>query len=362
MERFRKLGKCISAHQHGVWSVSGLDASIHGNRQDFITGGADGQIRTWRLLEGGPNDNEINKNHPDHVNGKDFEDIKKANEQDIALGSDSPCVPVHTLSGHALAVVNVAVAKEGTIAASTSLDGTLKIWDLARPIQEPRSISLEVTECWGVALSTTGEAMVSCGAGGSVQVFDTKMGLSEQSMSIERKKKEGDHFRVEKPMAMCVALSPDDRHVAVGASDGNITIFDVHTGKVVCNSFPPHAASIRSLMYIPSERGKLVTASDDQLVNFYDVDAAQITGTCRGHAGHVLCVTASPDGQHITSGGTDNTVRVWDRMSKQCLFKSMEHKESVWGVAYCSQGKLILSVSDDASIGVIDSTHAKSVL
>ena len=34
--------------------------------------------------------------------------------------------------------------------------------------------------------------------------------------------------------------------------------------------------------------------------------------TLRGHSGSVYSVAFSPDGKHIVSGATDNTVKVWD--------------------------------------------------
>lgn len=346
MERFRKLGRHPRAHRNGTWAVSPLNLHTDLGTHRFVTGGADGIIRTWSLPESGQTPKESDTHDPQPVD----------NDSKI-------CSSLLTLEAHALAVVDVAVSADGTVAASTSLDGVLKIWDLTKGVsQEPRTISMDVTEAWGVAMSSKGDILVSCGVAGNVQVIDVKMGVSEQTMCVERKTKDTEHARVEKPMALSVALNYDDTRAVVGAHDGSVTLFDIETGKVLINSLPTHGGPVRSLAYIPSEPTSVVTASDDQLANFYDLDAAQVTGSCRGHSGHVLCVDVAPDGKHIVTGGADRTVRVWDRVTKESLFKYREHEESVWDVAYTMAGKRIVSVSDDESIGIIDSTHAHSVI
>ncbi|PKU34258.1 wd repeat-containing protein 18 [Limosa lapponica baueri] len=49
----------------------------------------------------------------------------------------------------------------------------------------------------------------------------------------------------------------------------------------------------------------------------------------KGHRNQVTCLSVSTDGSLLLSGSHDETVRLWDIQSKQCL-KTMNHKVSRW--------------------------------
>src|SRR4029077_12939648 len=53
------------------------------------------------------------------------------------------------------------------------------------------------------------------------------------------------------------------------------------------------------------------------------------TLTLDGHAGAVLSVAFSPDGQRLASGSGDKTVRIWDSATGQELFALKGHNDLV---------------------------------
>ena len=64
-----------------------------------------------------------------------------------------------------------------------------------------------------------------------------------------------------------IAYSPDGSHLAIGAGDGTVRIWDLESGE---------------------------------------------SHVLQGHAGGVNGVAYSPDGSHLTSAADDRTVRIWD--------------------------------------------------
>jgi len=58
-----------------------------------------------------------------------------------------------------------------------------------------------------------------------------------------------------------------------------------------------------------------------------------------------LFVAFSPDGTHIVSGSTDNTLRLWDPVSGTHLNSLEGHSRSVKSVAFSPNGTLVVSGS-----------------
>jgi WD40 repeat protein len=54
-----------------------------------------------------------------------------------------------------------------------------------------------------------------------------------------------------------------------------------------------------------------MSGSGDSAVRIWDIRTGAWQFTLNGHEGAVAVVDASPDGQHLATGGDDCSVRVW---------------------------------------------------
>jgi tricorn protease-like protein len=68
----------------------------------------------------------------------------------------------------------------------------------------------------------------------------------------------------------------------------------------------------------------------------------------------VVSVAVTPDGSKIVSGSKDNTIKIWDLGTGQCLRTLTGHTDIVWSVALTPDGTKIVSGSDDKTIKVWD--------
>ena len=73
-----------------------------------------------------------------------------------------------------------------------------------------------------------------------------------------------------------------------------------------------------------------------------------------GHTDSVWSVAFSTDGTHIVSGSSDQSVRVWDALNGVELKVLNGHTSSVWSVAFSNDGTYIVSGSSDQSVRMWD--------
>ncbi len=71
-----------------------------------------------------------------------------------------------------------------------------------------------------------------------------------------------------------------------------------------------------------------------------------------GHQGDVYCVTWSPQGDFIASGGADQTVRLWDVGAQRISATFMGHTGDVGGVSFSPDGLRLASTSEDGTVRI----------
>ena len=69
----------------------------------------------------------------------------------------------------------------------------------------------------------------------------------------------------------------------------------------------------------------------------------------------------SPDGTHLASVGHDQTVRVWDVSTNECLQVLRGHDNWVWSVAFSPDGQILASASQDETIKLWDAVTGECI-
>ena len=305
--RMAFVQRCSLAHAHesGIWTCAWSPA--HGGQ--LVTGGNDEKVRCFAA-----------------GNGR-VERVSK-------------------YEGHELGVTSVTVSADGTLAASSSLDSTIRIIDLEHS-EELKTIDAGPVEAFTVALSSTGRYIASGTQGGSVNLFSVSTGGCDSTLSTPGKS-----------FAMSVAISPDAKLVACGHADGAIHVLDVEKQAVLAR-LDGHTASVRSLAF-STDGGNLISGSDDALANLYDVRSLTPVAAFQGHASWVLGAAFSPDGSLVASCSADRSVRIWDVANRTCLQSLPDcHQEMAWSVAFDpGSSKRFASVGDDGAVCVYEANGA----
>ncbi|TFY50117.1 hypothetical protein EVG20_g11710, partial [Dentipellis fragilis] len=105
----------------------------------------------------------------------------------------------------------------------------------------------------------------------------------------------------------------------------------------------------------------IVSSSSDNTVYIWDAITGEELKQMYGHTGWVRSVAFSSDGTHIVSGSDDNTVRIWDPVTGEVIKQMHGHTDDVNSVAFSSDGTHIVSGSCDKTVRIWDAVTGEEL-
>ena len=102
-----------------------------------------------------------------------------------------------------------------------------------------------------------------------------------------------------------------------------------------------HAEMVLGVAFSPDGRLLATGGGEDETARLWDPATGECLRTLTGHADPVLGVAFSPDGRLLATGGGENKTRLWDPATGECLRTLTGHAEMVWGVAFSPDGRLL---------------------
>jgi len=253
---------------------------------------------------------------------------------------------------HLGSVNSVVVSPDGTLVASASGDGTVKLWRMSDGLLV-RVLRGHRRGATCVAFSPNGSLLASGGVTADNNLNDLyEIKLWRVSDGSEVRTLTG-----HRGVVTSVAFSPDGTLLASGGGyrDRTIRLWRVSDGALM-RTLPGHAWDVTDIAFSPdgslvasgsayydvSDRGdiKLWRVSDGSEVRHIRVDRA------------VSSIAFSPDGGLIASGNGDGTVKLWRVLDGVLVLTLTGHRRYVYSLAFSPDGNLLASGGWDGIINL----------
>ena len=244
---------------------------------------------------------------------------------------------VRLLPGHPERVRGLTMSRDGRLIASSSTDGLVKLWDY----REGRLLH-EFTNHIGnwvraVAFSPDGRFLVPAAYDGKLSVWDVTNGSVVRTFSVPRRM--GD-----------VLFTPDGRFIITASRLTNaplIQFWDFETGKVALTL--NHSNSLANLA-ISRDGHWLASARGAGVTRLWELPEGRLVRTFQAPDKEgVEALEFSPDGKTLAVA-SGNIISLWDRESGRRLHQLVGHEESVFAIAFRSDGAELASGAADATI------------
>jgi RNA polymerase sigma factor (sigma-70 family) len=186
-----------------------------------------------------------------------------------------------------------------------------------------------------LAFAPDGKTLVSCGLWDGIRIWDAGSGRQIRRLTNQ--------ISGNRPLT----LSPDGKWLAIlsqtiNSKDGPIVILEFSTGRVVRGMGKRGSGGgLGYPLYSPD--GKVLAVSGQQTIELWDPESGRLLHTLKGHNDIVWCMAFSSDGKSMVSGSDDKTIRFWDVATGQQV-RQIPHNKGVGKIAWSPDSKLLASI------------------
>jgi WD40 repeat protein len=251
-----------------------------------------------------------------------------------------------TLKGHTDMVYAVAFSPDGRHVLTGSFDKTLKLWETAtgKEIKTFAGQAGHQQMVLSVAFSPDGRYVASGAADNTAKIWDSPLGVSQRDY-------------VHADAVNAVALSPDGTRLAGAAKDSTVKIWNTADGKQLFN-LAGHAGPVLGVAF--SANGQLASCGGDKTVRIWNATNGQAIGTLGAHATAVNAVVLAPGANAAFSAGDDGLIKIWN-LPPKAPRNLPAHNGAVTSLALAPDGQMIVTGSADKTVRLVNFDNGQAV-
>jgi WD40 repeat protein len=232
------------------------------------------------------------------------------------------------------AITALAVSRDGRFLLIGGGDGVARLCE----IRSGRSVVVgrHRSPISVVAFGAGDRTLLTAGAG-EVRVWDGVERLTPPT---------GRHANV----VRTVAVSPEGRHVASGADDYFVRVWEVVDGRFGAHkTLPRHPAPISAVAYHPRGTVLATCAYQTDEARFWDTVGFGSRAVLK-HPDRVSQIAFSADGERVATVGHDQTVRVWSATMGAPLGEPIGRGTVEFAVAFTPDGRTLWTGGPDGAV------------
>ncbi|MFT5048814.1 MAG: WD40 repeat protein [Chlamydiales bacterium] len=232
------------------------------------------------------------------------------------------------------------------LAASLGDDWTIGVWECAHP-GDPAVLDGHADLVTDIEFSADARMLASSSLDGTVRVWRVADWSSEMTL--------GPH----KSHVYCTTFRPGREvdQLVSGTRAGWLRVWDLDSGRV-SHEWRGHGAPVRGVRFSP-DGGLLATTSEDHTVKLWNTTDWTEVRTLRGHADGVHSPVFSPDGSRLATSSRDRSIRLWDVESGVSVATLLGHRGWVTALDFAPDGTWLVSGSNDKSVILWETTRSK---
>jgi len=164
------------------------------------------------------------------------------------------------------------------------------------------------------------------------------------------------HFPVLNNTIRVIALSNDQKEVALGAKDGLIRIYSAEDFTLT-NELQSHTLPITSIVYSPNG-DYMISGSRDAQLKVWSLPGYHLINTIPAHLFSIYSIAFHPVLPYFATCSQDKSIKVWSSTDFK-LFKILSNDKGVEGhfhsinkMIWSEDGKYLISTGDDRQIKI----------
>lgn len=230
-----------------------------------------------------------------------------------------------------------AIGADGRTIASSSYDGSLRIWTtdntelIASLAGQVRSIAPSSAFSGSHPLSSdTAEKQLKLFQSGSAVLS---------------------HHLIGHPSGIsAVTLSPSSHFAVSGCDDGSISVWDIRTGEP-CNRIQAHRTSVKALIMSQDET-VLVSSATDRSLKVWDMPSGELRFDLRPVGDVTIALVIHDNGRLLVSGSQSGQMQIWDLTDGSLRREIAAHAGVVQALTLDPDGKYVASASTERTIKI----------
>lgn len=255
-----------------------------------------------------------------------------------------------TLTKPSAKPVAVALSADGQRAAAVFDDGRLTVWAVATgtAVEDqagPAAPNATLAARQDGAFTATAPEGASRVAGAPVRwVLERTLGGEKEPLLFADR-------------VNAVKFSPDGKLLATGGGEpsrsGDLTLFDLATGKATATWKDRHSDIVMSLDFSPDGK-RLASGAADKIARVTEIASGKQVNLLEGHTHYVMGVAFRADGRVLASAGADGVVISWDMILGERKKKIEGWTKEVTSLQFIGATNQIVTSAGDNRVRIVN--------